>query len=80
MKRHNNSYGFHIAKSAVNPNTLYIGTKGSDANLSDAILFLSHADAREYANKHSIELRDAFNVIVPCECSSLMRSLHVIPD
>lgn len=73
-------HGYHIVRSAANPNTTYLGTNREFVSLTKALLFLDHRHAREYAEDNGIELGDAHNVIMPCECQEHIRDQHSIPN
>jgi len=70
--------GYHIAKSAVNPNTLYLGEGNIFVGKSNALLFLNIFHARDYAERIGLELGDIRNVIVLCECPETIREQHLL--
>ena len=70
------NHGYHIAQSAVNPNTKYLGKDGIYVSIRNALHFMDFNDALNYAKQKNIKITDAQNVIVPCECDDFNRSKH----
>jgi len=72
--------GFHIATSALSPNTTYRGKEGGlvPSPYAVAILFFTHEAAYEFARQHGIVLGYARNIVMPCECPENICDQH--PD
>ena len=70
--------GYHIAKSAEDPNQTYLGEGKAFVDRTKALLFFDHLHARDYAERIELELSDNQNVIVSCECPETIYRQHLV--